>query len=119
MNPRLSLALSLLLLLIAFLMVLASRADATLYPVIATDGLTTLTSDGEQVEICRDSRCIIVTQAGITSFTFMDSSSALMNRVDGHLFILQLATGAVFHLSGPRDTAYPSVTPCALNQCLK
>jgi hypothetical protein len=97
-------------------LLLTTPAGASLYPVTATDGHTTLTSDGHTVVIQPNG--IVVGQAGIFSFTFMDAESALMNRVDGHVFILQLATGAVFHL-GQEPTPYPTLTPCPLNRCLK
>lgn len=104
-------------------------ADAALYPVTALspDGHTRLFSDGTAVMVYHlDANgnilhTIEVHETGIFSFTFMDNASALMNREDGHLFVLQTPTGAYFHLSGPSKgtPAGPTPSPCPFNRCVK
>lgn len=93
-----------------------------LYPVTVTDGYSRLTSDGVQVMIYLPGHTIEVPMEHIFAFTYMDEESALMNREDGHLFVLQIPTGAVFHLSGPSTKgtpAGPTPSPCPTDRCLK
>ena len=93
-------------------------ADAALYPVTALspDGQTRLFSDGTVVMIYHlDSageiiHTIEVHATGIFSFTFMDNASALMNREDYGVLIVDVTTGQVFWLGYNYPDDYCS--PC-------
>lgn len=108
------------LLIIAFPLVLLipREAHATLYPVtvLSPDGHTRLFSDGTAVMIYHldDDGNIVQTievhEAGIFSFTFMDNQSALMNREDYGVLILNVSTGQVFWLGYSYPDGY--CDPC-------
>lgn len=77
---------------------------------VSPDGQTTVHTDGEQVFI-EGASGLTVEQAGIIHLVFMDNDSVLMNRVDRHLFILDVHTGAVFHV-GYQLRPDDSCSPC-------
>lgn len=86
-----------------------SFAHATAITATSPDGLTTLTSDGTTITIIRDGSETTIHQAGIIAFAFMDNESALANRSDYGILIINVASGQVFWLgySYPDDYCSP------------
>lgn len=90
--------LSVLAILINVLFTDISFAHATAITATSPDGLTTLTSDGTTITITRDGSEAVINQAGIIAFTFMDNTSALANRSDYGILIINVVSGQVFWL---------------------
>lgn len=101
--------LSVLAILINILFTDISFAHATAITATSPDGLTTLTSDGTTITITRDGSEATINQAGIIAFTFMDNTSALANRSDYGILIINVVSGQMFWLgySYPDSECHP------------
>lgn len=82
------------------LMIVTAALSSDSINVITTspDGKTNLRSDGEQVYITRNGREVVIKESNVIAFTFMDNTTALMNRTDYGVLIINVVTAQVFWL---------------------
>ena len=108
---RCCLILTVLLILALFIFASLVRADEPIYVhSTSPDGYTSLVSDGQQVYVTRNAIEMTINQAGIVAFTWMDNTSALMNRSDYGVLIVNVITNQVFWLGYNYPDDYCS--PC-------
>lgn len=107
---RCCLILTVLLILALFIFAGLVRADSIYTISYSPDGQTSLISDGQQVYVTRNAIETTINQAGIVAFTWMDNQSALMNRSDYGVLIVNVVTNQVFWLGYNYPDDYCS--PC-------
>ncbi len=92
--------------LLALMIVTAAlSSDSINVMTTSPDGLTNLRSDGHQVYITRNGREVVIAEPNIMAFTFMDNTTALMNRTDYGVLIINVVTAQVFWLGyNPPDS---------------
>ena len=87
-----------------------ARANSIYVISYSPDGQTPLVSDGEYVYVTRNGVETTLNQPNIIAFTWMDNTSALMNRTDYGVLIINVITGQVFWLGYNYPNSYCS--PC-------
>lgn len=99
-----------LLLIILFVFATIARANSPYAISYSPDGQTSLVSDGQNVYVTRNGIEITLHEPNIFAFTWMDNTSALMNRTDYGVLIVNVLTYQVFWLGyNPPDE---SCDPC-------
>lgn len=87
-----------------------ARADSIYVISYSPDGQTSLVSDGEHVYITRNGIEVTLHEPNVIAFTWMDNTSALMNRTDHGVLIVNVTTAQVFWLGyNPPDA---ECSPC-------
>lgn len=107
---RCCLILTILTILALFIFVSLVRADSIYIISYSPDGQTSLISDGQRVIITHDGVEISLPQPDIIAFAWMDNQSALMNRSDYGVLIVNVITHQVFWLGYNYPDTYCS--PC-------
>ena len=83
----------------------ALSSDSINVMTTSPDGKTNLRSDGHQVYITRNGREVVLAEPNVMAFTFMDNTTALMNRTDYGVLIINVVTAQVFWLGyNPPDS---------------
>lgn len=75
-----------------------ARADSIYVMNYSPDGQTSLVSDGQAVYVTRNGVETTIHEPNVIAFTWMDNTSALMNRTDHGVLIINVVTQQVFWL---------------------
>lgn len=95
---RCCLLLAALLMIGLFVFATMARAESIYVISYSPDGQTSLVSDGNFVYVTRNGIETTIHESNVIAFTWMDNRSALMNRTDYGVLIINVVTAQVFWL---------------------